>query len=163
MARCGCASALCTCSIIGDGDNASVTGTGSPTNPYIVSVTPAVIQGIDSMSVDMNITGAGTVDNPYLVSAYTPTLGTQKSATGIASVTGISAVDTPVSLHVNFPTSPSPGFAVAPVIVVSPKATSPHVWSVSSLNETTTGFDLYVSKSSGAGTSLNVSWHAIGA
>lgn len=49
MARCGCASDTCSCVISPDGgEGITVTGTGIPTNPYVINSTVAEIEtGID--------------------------------------------------------------------------------------------------------------------
>lgn len=68
MARCGCASNVCTCTIQG-GTGVQVSGTGTPTDPYILGAQPSVITVADSASVDLTLTGNGTVDAPYLLRA----------------------------------------------------------------------------------------------
>lgn len=44
MARCGCASDRCSCTIVG-GNQTSVSGTGTAANPYVVEVTPSNVVG----------------------------------------------------------------------------------------------------------------------
>lgn len=68
MARCGCSSSVCTCTIQGSG-NVTVSGTGSETNPYVITASGAVIEVEDTVTVNMTLTGSGTIENPYVLSA----------------------------------------------------------------------------------------------
>lgn len=160
MARCGCASALCTCQIQGDGSLVDVTGAGSPTSPYIVEVQPTQVTVKDSTSVGMTITGDGTPTAPYEIQAIALING-YKVLSGVASVTPIAANGSPTTFHVTFPT-PTP-FTVNPVVLASIKIGNPQNWSPASvINESTTGFDIVVTRLSGSTTPLSVGWHAMG-
>lgn len=67
--RCGCASNICTCSVVG-GANVEVTGTGSQSNPYVVSVTPTLLlHTVDTAEINLTITGSGTEVSPYVLQA----------------------------------------------------------------------------------------------
>ena len=67
--RCGCASQDCSCTITA-GDGIQVTGTGSKTNPYVVTlVQTSGFTVADSASVDLTLSGAGTVDDPTVLTA----------------------------------------------------------------------------------------------
>jgi microcystin-dependent protein len=68
MARCGCASNVCTCTITG-GVGVQVSGTGTSTDPYILGAQPTVLQVADSASVDLTLTGNGSEAAPYLIRA----------------------------------------------------------------------------------------------
>jgi len=65
--RCGCSSSVCTCFVEGTG-NAQVTGTGSETNPYVVDVTAARLEVVDTASLDLTLTGDGSPEDPYILS-----------------------------------------------------------------------------------------------
>jgi hypothetical protein len=65
--RCGCSSSVCTCFVEGAG-NATVTGTGSETNPYVVTTSAAVLTVVDTASLDLTLTGDGSPENPYVLS-----------------------------------------------------------------------------------------------
>lgn len=66
--RCGCGS-QCSCSVVA-GPGVAVTGTGSATDPYVVSsAAGASLQVSDTPTVDMTLSGAGTLMSPYVVSA----------------------------------------------------------------------------------------------
>jgi len=67
MARCGCAGASCSCAIQGQG-GVIVTGSGSISNPYII--TSDVEVGVqDTNTINMTKTGDGSDANPYLFQA----------------------------------------------------------------------------------------------
>lgn len=75
MARCGCASDKCSCNFIA-GDNVSVSGTGSRSNPYVFSVVlPAEIGGTGGGTVpsdgwesgDIKATGRSTASAGWLM------------------------------------------------------------------------------------------------
>jgi microcystin-dependent protein len=68
MARCGCASNVCTCTIQG-GAGVQVSGTGTQTDPYILGATPTVLTVADSVSVDLTLTGQGSAQAPYVLRA----------------------------------------------------------------------------------------------
>lgn len=58
MARCGCASG-CACSVV-QGPGVTVTGTGSPANPYVISAgdaVPTTVTDLDTPTVDTVVTG----------------------------------------------------------------------------------------------------------
>lgn len=72
MPRCDCQGGLCSCVII-SGEGAEVTGGGTSTNPYIVSMAGDLIQRItvvDTDTVDMEANGAGTVSDPLILSSH---------------------------------------------------------------------------------------------
>ena len=77
MARCGCASTACYCSVTGQ-DAVNVTGTGTSDNPYVVAVDPVVIHGATTSSAVTTVTGAGTHDNPFVVSVTSSATGVQR-------------------------------------------------------------------------------------
>jgi microcystin-dependent protein len=68
MARCGCASNVCTCTITG-GLGVQVSGTGTPTDPYILGAQATSLTVADSASVDLTLTGNGSPEAPYLIRA----------------------------------------------------------------------------------------------
>lgn len=68
MGRCGCASNVCTCTLIG-GVGMSVAGSGTETDPYILTGVPAKLQVIDSPSIDLTLTGNGADTTPYQLRA----------------------------------------------------------------------------------------------
>lgn len=65
--RCGCAGSVCSCFVTGTG-NATVTGSGSEADPYVVDVDAAVITVTDTATLDLVLTGAGTPASPYVLS-----------------------------------------------------------------------------------------------
>jgi hypothetical protein len=67
MARCGCTGTTCSCKIVGKG-SVIVTGAGTITNPYEVTVTPALIVN-DTTTVDLTLYGSGSSTDPYVLSA----------------------------------------------------------------------------------------------
>lgn len=68
MAKCGCQSTSCNC-VIQAGPGATVTGTGSQANPYIIGAadTGNVIVH-DTPTVDMSIAGDGSTGTPFDIS-----------------------------------------------------------------------------------------------
>lgn len=69
MARCGCSGTSCSCVIEGAG-GVTVTGSGSVSNPYIVTGGGALTV-VDGASVDLSLTGDGTLSSPYVLTAET--------------------------------------------------------------------------------------------
>lgn len=67
MARCGCGGQTCSCVVQGSGA-ISVLGSGSPTNPYIISG-GASISVLDTATIDLTKTGAGSAADPYILQA----------------------------------------------------------------------------------------------
>lgn len=68
MARCGCSS-QCSCSVVGS-NGVTVTGTGAPGNPYVVSAdSGGNLQVTDTPSVDLTLLGSGTAADPHILSA----------------------------------------------------------------------------------------------
>jgi len=71
MARCRCSNETCVC-VVEEGEGISVTGTGSPSSPWVIS-TDRVITGTlavaDTNTVDMMLQGQGTLAEPYVISA----------------------------------------------------------------------------------------------
>ena len=68
MARCGCTSTTCACSVRG-GAGVVVQGVGTLSRPYVISINAGQITGDDTPSVDMRLTGSGTSPDPYHISA----------------------------------------------------------------------------------------------
>ena len=72
MARCSCSGSTCNCLIVA-GEGVNVTGSGTPTNPYVVAseVTDfaSVFQVNDTVSVNLSMIGRGTVGDPLILSA----------------------------------------------------------------------------------------------
>ncbi len=72
MARCRCGALdACGC-IVAGGDGAFVTGSGSASDPYIVSAPPratGTLQVFDTPSVDLVLTGKGLQGDPFLLTA----------------------------------------------------------------------------------------------
>lgn len=68
MARCGC-SQECNCVVTG-GAGTAVTGTGTSTDPYVVTATssPGAVLYRDTNTIDLTLSGAGTGPSPYEVS-----------------------------------------------------------------------------------------------
>lgn len=67
MARCGCSGNTCSCVVTGSG-GISVTGTGTTSNPFIVSG-GGVLQVSDTATVDLTLSGSGSGASPYQLSA----------------------------------------------------------------------------------------------
>lgn len=67
MARCGCAGGTCSCVVQGVG-TISVTGAGSPSNPYLISG-GSEFQVTDTATVDLTLTGTGADTEPYILTA----------------------------------------------------------------------------------------------
>jgi hypothetical protein len=67
MAKCGCAGGTCSCVLTG-GTNVQVTGTGSSTNPYVVSATGTALTVVDTPTIDLTLTGEGTSSSPLVLS-----------------------------------------------------------------------------------------------
>lgn len=55
MARCGCAGATCNC-VVTAGANVTVTGAGTPGNPYIVSANDNAVDVMDTTSINLTLT-----------------------------------------------------------------------------------------------------------
>lgn len=68
MARCGCAGATCNC-VVTAGTGTTVTGAGTPANPYVVSAEGGSTTEADTNTVDMSVLGSGTMADPYVISA----------------------------------------------------------------------------------------------
>jgi hypothetical protein len=69
--RCTCDGGKCSCLVLA-GSGIDVSGSGSASNPYIISATQDLtsrIQVADTDSVDMHATGSGTDDDPLTISA----------------------------------------------------------------------------------------------
>lgn len=71
LPRCDCSGSTCQCLVIA-GPGTTVTGSGTATNPYVVSST-ATLEGaltvVDSNTVDLSAVGSGTTQDPYVLSA----------------------------------------------------------------------------------------------
>jgi hypothetical protein len=67
MARCGCSGTTCSCKIVGKGA-VVVTGAGTNTNPYEITVSPA-LGVLDTSTVNLTLYGSGTSADPYTLSA----------------------------------------------------------------------------------------------
>jgi hypothetical protein len=68
MARCGCSdSNICSCVIRGGGA-VDVTGTGTFTNPYVVSVGSGIVV-TDTGTIDLSLSGEGSVTEPWNLTA----------------------------------------------------------------------------------------------
>lgn len=68
MAKCGCASTVCTCKVTG-GTNVQVTGTGTLGDPYVIGVPATLVLTVaDTSSVDLTLIGSGTTVDPYVLS-----------------------------------------------------------------------------------------------
>lgn len=66
--RCGCSS-QCTCAVVA-GEGVTVEGTGSPSNPYVISANGGtVVQVNDTPTVDLTLLGSGESGDPYILSA----------------------------------------------------------------------------------------------
>lgn len=67
---CGCGGADCSCTFIG-GEGLTVTGTGTKSNPYVVSAYggSTLVETLDTPSVLWTETGSGSIDDPYILSA----------------------------------------------------------------------------------------------
>lgn len=72
MARCNCSGNTCNCLVVA-GAGIEVSGSGTPANPYLVSLTaPDIGETIrvnDTESVNLTLTGAGTPSDPLTLSA----------------------------------------------------------------------------------------------
>lgn len=67
MARCGCSGGTCSCVVTGSG-GITVTGSGTPSNPFVVSG-GGVLTVADTSTVDLTLSGAGSPGSPYLLTA----------------------------------------------------------------------------------------------
>lgn len=71
MARCGCSSGTCSCSIVA-GEGIVVSGAGSAANPYEISIGDVDLGGafqvIDSDTLNLTLTGEGNQANPFVLS-----------------------------------------------------------------------------------------------
>lgn len=70
MARCNCAGGACACLIQGGG-GIDVSGSGTPTNPYIISGTGSVagaLQVADTATINLSGAGAGIPGDPFVIS-----------------------------------------------------------------------------------------------
>jgi hypothetical protein len=158
MARCGCASALCTCTIQSGSANVAVVGLGSATNPYLITVDPAYVQGKSSGTVTVTVTGAGTSASPYQIQA-----DAKFSPSGSMLQRGIKTMSfasngVAVSSHVTFTTA----FTAPPSVCATPAATIPQNWAVSVSNVQATGFDLWATRLAGSSTGNDMHWIAVG-
>lgn len=71
MARCGC-TGQCSC-VFAEGDNVTISGTGTPSSPYIISAdvpTPGTttVEVSPTPTIDMHISGSGAPGDPYIIS-----------------------------------------------------------------------------------------------
>lgn len=67
MAKCGCGGSGCDCKIVGGG-GVTVTGAGTPTNPYIITSGSSTFQIIDTATLNLTLLGSGTTGDPYTLS-----------------------------------------------------------------------------------------------
>ena len=67
MAKCGCGGSGCDCKIIGGG-GVTVTGAGTPTNPYIITSGANTLIVTDTATLDLTLLGSGTTGDPYTLS-----------------------------------------------------------------------------------------------
>lgn len=75
MSRCGCSS-QCSCAVVGS-ENITVTGTGAPANPYVISADAGgALQVTDTPTVDLTLLGSGTASDPHILSAAARISGT---------------------------------------------------------------------------------------
>lgn len=90
--RCGCGSSVCSC-LLQQGDGITITGTGSPSNPYVITAVGGdTITVTDTPSVDLTLTGLGVLSADVIIS---PDAGNQlvENANGLfvpASCTEVS-------------------------------------------------------------------------
>ena len=112
MARCGCSSGTCSCSIVA-GDGIVITGAGSSSNPFVVNG-PA-FDVADSATVDLSISGDGTVTTPYTISA------TVNMA--LDQLTDVNASAPVAGYLLTYQTSPAPGWYAAVATSGTPGAT----------------------------------------
>jgi hypothetical protein len=79
---CNCGSGACSC-LIQAGDGIVVTGSGTPTNPYVVQSKVLNLVGAltvrDSDSVDLTLWGSGTTTDPFTLTASSSLKLTQLS------------------------------------------------------------------------------------
>lgn len=66
MARCGC-NGSCSCKLIA-GRGAQVTGSGSISDPYVISSFPMSLSVLDTPTVNLTLTGDGSQGNPWTIS-----------------------------------------------------------------------------------------------
>lgn len=67
MARCRCTNE-CTCSIKA-GANVGITGSGTPSDPLIISAATASFDVIDTTAIDLTINGQGSTTDPFTLRA----------------------------------------------------------------------------------------------
>lgn len=140
MAKCGCAGGTCSCAITA-GTNVSVTGTGSTTNPYVVSSTGTALTVQDSSTIDLTLTGEGTAVNPLLLRAdYIGTItvpDTQPAesqswsgAVSLATLTGPRTIRANLTGNVTSVTMPTWASSVSASItlILSQDATGNRTW-----------------------------------
>ena len=71
MARCRCQSENCTCAISA-GAGVTITGGGSPNDPWVVSSSPSssgTLRVEDTFTIDLVLSGTGTMADPYVLRA----------------------------------------------------------------------------------------------
>jgi hypothetical protein len=70
MARCSCVGGQCNCLVVA-GEGQVVTGSGHPSDPYIITNTGVrgALQVQDSTTVDLSLFGNGVLTDPYTLSA----------------------------------------------------------------------------------------------
>jgi hypothetical protein len=69
MARCRCAEGACGCALVA-GDNTTVTGTGTPRDPWVVGASAiGYLSVADTSTIDLELQGDGTNTNPHLLTA----------------------------------------------------------------------------------------------
>jgi hypothetical protein len=97
MARCGCAGSTCNC-VVTAGVGTTVTGAGTPSNPYVISADSFALDVADTATVDMSIVGDGTPGNPFIISGSV-------ICAGLVAQCGIVSVDVADTDSVNLTAS----------------------------------------------------------
>src|SRR5262245_39076018 len=128
MARCRCTGESCTC-VLAAGSGVQLAGTGSPTNPWIITVPPnsnGTIETSDTPSVVWSISGQGTFEQPFVLVARA-VIGTLidfiDSDEVAFTVTGAGSEADPLQVTADLPNISTAGGSAGMVLTQQPDGT----------------------------------------